>query len=110
MSDIVGIQIRRLAQMREAHRQQLEIFHERNVLYGDAIRVGGVAGAVLELLACAARLHQLVILSEGHHYNKEVIRDTLLDAANYGSIGMMLLEEGNIWGGLNAPIGIDGNE
>lgn len=95
------LMIVRLHQILAVQETQRAIFLERNKAYGDAIKVGGVIGAVMEIIGCAGRLHTLVVKEGGT--NIQAIRDTLLDAANYGSIGMMLLDDGNMLGGFNAP-------
>lgn len=95
------LQLYRLRMVAQFFARARAIFKRRNRSYGDAIRVGGYMGAMITLIGDAARLHNLSLQPT---LDEAAIRDTLTDIANYASIANMMLAEGNIWGGFNAPI------
>lgn len=75
------------------------LFERKNREYGSAIESGGLVGAVIEIIGIAARLHQLVIVSNSRDTEDlEQIKDKLLDAHNYANIGLIMLKNGN-WRG-----------
>lgn len=84
-----------------------DLFMERNRQYGDAIRFGGLKGAVVELIGCVMRLQQLVMEIDGALYgnlDEEAIINALQDTHNYSNIACLMLEEGNINGKMVATV------
>jgi len=76
------------------------VFTIKNHEYGDAIRWGGVKGAVYELIGGVSRLHHLVNKTRPTNQEawKESVADTMLDTLNYAVIGSLLLSDDNIDG------------
>jgi hypothetical protein len=105
--DDATLQRLRARQIDYFHEACFEVFQERNLAYGDAIRVGGFVGAIITLVGDASRLHNLSITfaqpNDSPVDSTVQIRDTLIDVANYAAIAAAMLEDGNVWGGLNAP-------
>lgn len=76
-----------------------ELFLLKNYEYHDAIRFGGMRGVVYEMISIAARLQQVDVNPNLTQERKnEIFRDKLLDAINYGTIGMMMLDDKNYEG------------
>jgi hypothetical protein len=82
----------RVAAMRDLHTEQLELFARKNRDYGESFAQLGVAGVLVRL---SDKLHRGIKVSNSGInlvYSKS-LRDTLLDAANYATMAMMLLDE-----------------
>lgn len=101
-----SIQQAREKQLDEFHRQCRRIFIDRNQAYNDAIRVGGLVGAIVTMVGDSARAHNLTF----HHgltfpleRDAYQLRQVLYDISNYAAIAAMMLEDNNIRGGFNAP-------
>lgn len=88
-----------------------KVFEERNRAYGDAIRMGGLIGAIVTLTGDTARAHNLMIAALEMQTSTPVpakeafikLEDTLIDIANYAAIAVAMLEDENYWGGFYAP-------
>lgn len=74
------------------------MFAHKNLLYGDAIRFGGVLGAIYEMYGIVGRLHSLAVKPPNMVDNAAAISDALEDLHNYAAIARMLLTEGNYKG------------
>lgn len=79
------------------------IFAIKNHEYGDAIRYGGLRGAVYEIIGGTARLHHLVNKVDPSSFPPpdawgEMVGDTLVDLLNYSVIASLMLGEKNING------------
>ena len=65
-----------------------DLFRRKNADYGDAWQVCGIVGIFVRLLDKLKRANQLLL--RGRALVDESMRDTLLDAANYCLLGIML--------------------
>lgn len=74
--------------------------------YGhDNITRHGLIGLDVRIADKQARLHNLVCVNNGHDVANETLRDTFLDLAGYGMLGVMVLD-----GVFELPLKEDKNE
>ncbi len=107
-----SLHAKRLEQYRRAGAEAEEIFARKNRQYGDAISKGGVLGAIQEFHQASGRFAELFQkrlpicledLEDGVDLLPKAeliasLRETALDAINYGHIILMLIEDDNFLG------------
>ena len=89
---------RTIKELKEIHRQCLELAARKNNDYGtavDNISVAGLEGIAVRLFDKAARLLSLTRSAE-RKVKDETLEDTLKDMVNYASFGVCLLK--GTWG------------
>ena len=82
----------RVEQMKQIHKEALELFTKKNIDYGDAFAKYGVLGVLMRIEDKLQRA--MSITKHGVNLIKdEGIRDTLIDLHNYAAMAMMLMDE-----------------
>lgn len=82
----------RVEQMKQIHKEALELFTKKNIDYGDAFAKYGVIGVLMRIEDKLQRA--MSITKHGVNLIKdEGIRDTLLDLHNYAAMALMLMDE-----------------
>jgi two-component sensor histidine kinase len=82
----------RVEQMKQIHKEALELFTKKNMDYGDAFAKYGVIGVLMRIEDKLQRA--MSITKHGVNLIKdEGIRDTLIDLHNYAAMAMMLMDE-----------------
>jgi len=82
----------RVEQMKQIHKEALELFTKKNIDYGDAFAKYGVIGVLMRIEDKLQRA--MSITKHGVNLIKdEGIRDTLIDLHNYAAMAMMLMDE-----------------
>ena len=84
--------IDRIFQMKEVHKEALEIFSKKNSDYGDAFANYGAIGVLVRMQDKISRC-QSISNNSITMVNSESLRDTLLDLHNYSAMAIMLLDE-----------------
>ena len=82
------------ADMLRIQKEGYELFHKKNIDYGDAFATYGPVGVLVRLGDKIQRLSS-VSKSGITLVNTESVRDTLLDLHNYAAMAIMLLDEKN---------------
>jgi len=82
----------RVEQMKQIHKEALELFTRKNIDYGDAFAQYGVIGVLMRIEDKLKRLMSitktLIVL-----VHDETLKDTLIDLHNYSAMAIMLLDE-----------------
>jgi len=82
----------RVEQMKQIHKEALELFTKKNIDYGDAFAKYGVIGVLMRIEDKLQRA--MSITKHGVNLIKdEGIRDTLIDLHNYAAMALMLMDE-----------------
>ena len=82
----------RVEQMKQIHKEALELFTKKNIDYGDAFAKYGVIGVLMRIEDKLQRT--MSITKHGVNLIKdEGIRDTLIDLHNYAAMALMLMDE-----------------
>lgn len=82
----------RVEQMKQIHKEALELFTKKNMDYGDAFAKYGVIGVLMRIEDKLQRT--MSITKHGVNLIKdEGIRDTLIDLHNYAAMALMLMDE-----------------
>lgn len=82
----------RVAQLGNVQQEARELFEKKNKDYGDAFANYGVVGVLVRM---GDKIQRSASITKNgvSMVNSETLRDTLIDLANYASMGVMLLDE-----------------
>lgn len=97
VKDIEKNQIHFLITMLEA----AELRYEKFLQYGDSYRNNGLRGLIVRLSDKIARLTNFYEMIDNHqladdYKPEETFRDTLIDAANYAIMGVMIIDDNTV--------------
>ena len=82
----------RVEQMKQIHKEALELFTRKNIDYGDAFAQYGVIGVLMRIEDKLKRLMSITKTSIVLVHD-ETLKDTLIDLHNYSAMAIMLLDE-----------------
>ena len=82
----------RVTQMKNIHKEALNLFTKKNTDYGDAFATHGSIGVLVRMGDKLSRL-QSVTSKQVTLIDTESVRDTLIDLHNYAAMAIMLLDE-----------------
>ena len=80
----------RVEQMKQIHKEALELFIRKNIDYGDAFAEYGVIGVLMRIEDKLKRLMSITKTSIVLVHD-ETLKDTLIDLHNYSAMAIMLL-------------------
>jgi len=82
----------RVSQMKEVHKEALNLFKRKNKDYGDSFAGYGPVGVIVRLGDKIERLSSITRTGITM-INDESVRDTLIDLHNYSAMAIMLMDE-----------------
>ena len=82
----------RVSQMKEVHKEALNLFKKKNKDYGDSFARYGPVGVIVRLGDKIERLSSITTTGI-RMVNNESVRDTLIDLHNYSAMALMLMDE-----------------